>query len=259
MGREVFFDSLALNDGSPYFVNDYDPDGSPSKTSKLIPIARADGGIRVYTEYESLNVTVAGYISCSTQTELDDAIDTLKSTLRSEGVLKVEYSGTYRLLDCLCTNVNIPRNRENISFTPYVLQFESESPFWREEGLDYHIANEQIMTGTDAFNVSIATTMDAEMVFTLEITEITPDDSAVQISISNNSNSQTITVEEIFGDGDILVIDCKLKQAFLNGVLIRARGRFPVWPPGAGVVDYADSASTSRDITISSANERRFL
>lgn len=259
MTRQVFFDDLALNDGNPFFVGDYDPDGSPSRTTRLIPIARTDGGIRVYDEYDSLVVTISGWISCDTQLELDQAIDDLKGTLREEGTLRVEYAGTYRLLDCLSTDVIIDRGRENISFSPYQLKFESESPFWYEEGFDYHIAGENITTSADSFSVSITTTMDAEMAFTLEINEITPDDSDVQISIGNNDTSQYITVEETFHDGDILAIDCKKKQAFLNGNLIRAKGLFPVWQPGAGSVEYSDSASTSRNITISSSSERRFL
>jgi phage-related protein len=259
MPRQIFFDSLALNDGDPFFTTDYDPDGAPEKNTKLLPIARGDGGVRVFDSYESQNITVTGFISCSTQTELDDAIDTLKSTLRSEGTLRVEYSGTYRLIDCVCKNVIVPRGPQNITSSPYSLQFESESPFWYEEGLDYHIAGETITTATDSFNVSISTTMDAEMVFTLEINEITPDDSDVQIAIGNNSTSQWITVTETFNDGDILVIDCKQKQCFLNGALIRAKGQFPVWKPGSGVVEYVDDASTSRNITFDSANERRFL
>ncbi len=259
MARNVFFESLALNDGNPFFVNDYDPDGSADKTLRLVPIARQNGGILVYEEYNSLVVTVSGHISCESELLLDAAIDTLKSTLRSAGTLRVQYGSSYRLLDCIATKVSVPRGREHISFAPYTIQFESESPFWREEGLDYHIFNENITTADDTFNVSIASTMDAEMVFTLEITEITPDNSDVQISIGNSSTNQFITVTETFHDADVLVIDCKQKQAFLNGSLIKARGLFPVWEPGAGVVEYSDDASTSRDITISSANERRFL
>lgn len=259
MSRNVFFDDLALNDGDPFFVNDYDPDGSPDKTIKLVPIARSNGGIRVYEEYNSLVVNVAGWISCDSESALDAAIDVLKAKMRAASTLRVEYGGTYRLLDCVCTKVSIPRGRENISFTPYALQFEAESAFWYEEGFDYHIYNENIVTATDTFNVSIGSTMDAELVFTLEITEITPDNSDVQIAIGNDSTDQTITVTETFHDGDVLVIDCKKKQAFLNGSLIRAKGLFPVWEPGAGVVTYLDDASTSRNITISSANQRRFL
>jgi hypothetical protein len=259
MPRQVFFDSLALNDGNPYFVVDSDPDGTAKKDAKLIPIARTDGGIRVYDSYDSLTVTIVGYISCATETELDEAIDDLKAAMRSPGTLKIEYGSTFRLIDCLATNLIVSRGPQNITFAPYSIQFQAESPFWYEEGLDYHIVNENITTAVDSFNISIATTMDAELVFTFEITEITPDNSDVQISIGNNSTSQHITVTETFGDGDILVIDCKKKQCFLNGALIRAKGQFPVWQPGAGVVEYTDDASTSRNITLNSANERRFL
>lgn len=259
MGRQVLFNDTALNDGDPFFVNEYEPSGSPKKSVSLIPIARQDGGIIVYEQYESLSVTVNGYISCDSQNALDTAIDTLKALVRSEGTLKVEYGSTYRLLDCVATNVIVPRGREYISHAPYSIQFQSESAFWREEGLDYHIVNESITSSVDSFNISNSATMDAELVFTLEITEITPDDADVQISIGNNATSQYITVEEIFNDNDVLIIDCKRKQAFLNGALIRARGRFPVWPPGSGVIEYSDNASTSRSITINSSNERRFL
>lgn len=257
--RNIFFEDLALNDGNPFYVGDYDPDGSPNKSTRLVPIARADGGIRVYSEYDSLNVSVSGMIVCDTELELDQTIDSLKAKMRSEGVLRVQYADTYRLLDCLCTDVVIPRGQQNISFTPYNLKFESESPFWYEEGFDYHIAGEVITASSDAFNVSIGSTMDAEMVFTLQINEITPDNSDVQIAIGNNATSQYITVEETWHDNDVLVIDCQKKQAFLNGTLIRAKGLFPVWQPGAGSVEYSDSASTSRNITLDSSNQRRFL
>ena len=53
MTRNVFFSDLALNDGNPFFVSDYDPDGTPNRSTRLIPIARADGGIR---DFDSLQI-----------------------------------------------------------------------------------------------------------------------------------------------------------------------------------------------------------
>lgn len=259
MAREVYFAGVPLYDGDPFFINDYDPDGSAKKNTRLVQIAREDGAIRVYDEYEPLTVNLVGWISCDSESALDDAIDTLKALMRTEGTLKVWFGSEYRYLDCLATNVIVSRGTQNISFAPYSIQLESESCFWRGDGYDYHIAGETITTSSDSFNVSIATTMDAELVFTLLINEITPDDSDVTITIGNNDTSEFISVTDTFVDGDTLIIDCKRKQAFLNGALVKARGIFPVWQPGSGVVQYSDTASTSRNITIDSANERRFL
>ena len=254
----IEFDGFGLN-AAPYSVSDYDPSGSPNKATKTFDIARQHGSVRVFEKYDARSIVINGRIICDSRTELETAIDNLKRQLRrQEGTLKIGYGDSFRYYVCTAVNVGIKRLRENISFAPYTLEFECESPFSTDGVTDTLLDAENVTDSTDSFGFTSNGTFDIAPTFQININSIDPDDSEVDLVLGNPATSQQLTISDTFATGDIISVDCLNQRVFKNGLLIYATGQFPEWAVGSGILEYSDTAD-DRDIDISMYAERRYL
>jgi len=258
MATAVSFEGFDLT-ASPYSVVKLDPIGSPSKSTTMFPLARADGSVRTFEKYDSRIITVEGTIISDSQANMESAIDDLKEQLRLEsGSLQYDWAGGVRIHECTCTDFNIDRNPGNISFVPYVAQFECESPFATDGVTDTLVSSQSITTATYDMAITVAGTYDAQPVITMTISAINPSVSDTQIIVSNAANSQFLTVEETFTAGDTLLIDCNEFRVFQNGAFVPSTGLFPSFATGAGVLSF-ESTSTTRTVVLTATAERRYL
>jgi hypothetical protein len=254
----ITYDGFGLN-SAPYKVTEYNPNGSPNKSTKLFDLARQHGSVRVFEKFDSRSITISGEIICSSRLELDTAIDNLKRQMRrQQGTLKIDYGDGFRQWAVTAKAVVINRQRHNISYVPFSIEFESESPFATDGVTDTLIDNESITDGTASFGINIGGTMDAAPQFTLQVNTVDPDDEDVEIVIGNSASSQYLTITATMGAGSSLTIDCDLQKVFLDGELLHVEGQFPEWSAGAGNVEYSDDM-TDRDIDITMTAERRYL
>lgn len=254
----VSYDGFDLTSGF-YRVRELNPVGSPTKNTVLLPLARTDGSLRVFQSYESKTIVVSGQIVATTRAELEGAIDTLKVQLRREsGDLQYDWGTGVRIHNCTVTNFSIDRKPENISFVPYTIVFECESPFATDGVTDTIVNNVNVTSALEYLALTIDGTYDANPVITVAITAINPSVTASQLTFGNSINSQYLTVEEIFAPGDVITIDCDNYRVFHNGVFIKATGQFPFFAVGAGVLEYSDNC-VSRNITVTATAERRYL
>lgn len=254
----ITFDGFGLN-SAPYKVTDYDPSGSPSKLTKIYDLARQHGSVRVFEKFDNRTILITGEIICSSRLELETAIDNLKRQLRrQEGALKIDYGDGYRQWICTAKNVGVRRQRQHISYAPFTLEFETESPFATDGQTDTLIDNENVTDGSASFGITVNGTMDAAPQFTLQFNDIDPDDEDVEIVIGNSATSQYLTITATISAGSSLSIDCDLQKVFLDGELLHVEGQFPEWAAGAGNIEYSDNAD-DRDIDITATAERRYL
>ncbi len=254
----VAFDSFELNSGF-FRVNKCDTESSPAKITTMLQLARAHGSKRVFEKYDAKNIVVSGMIVCTTQVELQDQTDLLKNWLRREsGALRRDYSTGYREWVCTAKNVIVPIAQENISFGPYSIEFECESPFATDGVTDTWMNATAITTATSDTNITVNGTMDGQPVITITVTAINPTVSDVTMTIANTSNSQYLDITATFAAGDIVTVDCENNRVFINGILVKSSGQFPYWATGSGVLHYEDTATT-RTLAVTATSERRYL
>ncbi len=255
----VSYDNFQLNE-SPFSVNNYPMPSAPGKNTKTLGIARNHGQVRVFEKYEASTITVMGEIICSSAQALEQAIDDLKKHMRrKEGTLRCDYGdGIREWKKCTATRIGIFRERENISYTPYAIDFECQDPFARSGISDTPIDGNTITSNVETLSFAVEGTMDANPLIVLQINSFDPDDEVKNISIANNALSQTLTISQAFQAGDIISIDCENYQVFKNGSLIRAKGLFPELLAGNAVLEYQDDAD-DRDISITISLERKYL
>lgn len=257
MTTTVSFAGLDLTTGF-YRVRELNPISSPNKMTELIALARKHGSIRVFESFESKTITVAGQIVASSSSELETAIDTLKSHLRREsGELQYDWESGVRIYSCTAKSFNIDRSQTNISFVPYSIVFECESPFAKDGVTDTWMAATAITTATSDTNITAGGTMDSQPTITITVTAISPGTS-VTMTVANESQSQYLDITSTFTAGDIVTIDCMNYRVFKNGALIKSSGQFPYWPVGSGVFHYEDTAA-SRTLAVTTTSERLYL
>lgn len=253
----ITFDGFSLNT-APYKVSEIDPYGSPLKTTKTYSIARQHGSKRVFEKYEAKSIIITGEIISTSREALEQSLDVLKRQLRrQQGILKVQYADGYRQWVCTAKNVAIKRSRQHISYAPFSIEFESESPF-ATDGVTDTLISGNITDNSDSFGFAVNGTMDAAPQLSLQLNSIDPDDDDVEIIIGNSATSQYITITATLTAGDVISIDSAEQRVFLNGDLLKVEGQFPEWSAGAGNLEYSDSA-TDRDIDITMTAERRYL
>ncbi len=258
MTSTVSFSGLDLTSGY-YTVNELDPISSPSKMTELIALARKHGSVRVFESYNSKTILVSGRITATSSSELETAIDTLKAHMRREsGELQYDWESGVRIYSCTAKNVTIDRNQMNISFVPYQIEFECESPFAKDGVTDTWMAATAITTSSLNTNITAEGTMDSQPIITITVSAMDPVISDVTMTIANESNSQYLDITATFAVGDIITIDCMNYRVFINGLLVKSSGQFPYWVAGAGVLYYGDTATT-RTLAVTTTSERLFL
>lgn len=255
----ISYDGFSLN-SAPYKVTEVDPYGSPTKQTKTYDIARQHGSVRVFEKFDSKSIIITGEIICSSKTELETALDTLKRQLRRQtGSLRVAYADGYREWVCTARNVAVKRSRNHISYAPFSIEFECESPFAKDGVTDTLIDNETIDDSSEQFSFTVNGTMDAAPQISIQVVSVDPDDEPVEIIVGNSASSQYLTITETLAVDDVISIDCDLQKCFLNGELLHVDGQFPEWAAGAGAnLEYSDDA-TDREFQITMTAERRYL
>ena len=257
MTTTISYDGLDLTTGY-YRVNDLSPMSSPNKNTELLALARKHGSVRVSELYEAKSIIVSGHIIATSAAELEGVIDDMKSHLRREsGELQYDWDSGVRIYECTAKRVTIDKNRENISFVPYQIEFECESPFAKDGVTDTWMNAAAITAAISDTNITANGTMDSQPTITITVTAITPGTS-VTMTIANESLSQYLDITSTFTAGDIVTIDCVNYRVFKNGALIKSSGQFPYWPVGAGVFHYEDTAST-RTLAVTTTSERLYL
>jgi hypothetical protein len=256
---DILYDGFALNQ-LPYKVTDYDPVGSPNKETKTYQLAREHGSKRVMERFTAGTIQITGeIIHPDGKVAFEQAVDTLKGWLRRQsGVLQIQWADGYRRWDATVKSFSLPRARQNISYAPYTITFELTNPFSTDGTTDQLVLDSNNTDAVKDFQFNVAGTMDASPQITIEVNDINPDDSEIAMSISNLATSQTLIIERVFQAGDIVSIDCENYQVFVNSVFTRARGQFPEWRIGTGVLRYEDNAD-DRDVTVNMTAERKYL
>lgn len=257
MTISVSFDGFDLNSGD-FRTRTYSPSGAPSRSIRLSDLARQDGAKQVFQKFEAQKLFVEGQISCISMSALDDAIDDLKSALRVEsGVLEIGYGSGVRRWTCTAENIVINRGQENISFTPFSIEFSSESPFATDGTTDSYLVSQNCTDATKFFPFTVLGTYDIAPQITITVNSFSPT-SDKTITLGNGDTSQFLDITATFTAGDIITVDCDTYRVFHNGTFIRSSGQFPSFKVGSQSLDYADDGTT-RDIDVSLDAERRYL
>jgi hypothetical protein len=255
---EADFDGFSLTT-APFSMTDWPYTDAPPKKIKAIDLAREHGQKIVFQSYNLPTMVVSGLINAESRVELENYIDLFKSwTRRNFGLFTVEYGSGVRQWRCAVKAFQINRAPRDLSRTPWSITFDLESPFAKDGNSDA-LASAQVITASIAdIGINIGGTMDGQPQISFEIAAFNPIASPKTITIANPSAGQSLAITRVWAVGDVVNIDCENYLVYVNGTAFYASGQFPIFPIGAGLLQYSDDA-TSRNIVLTGTNERRFL
>ena len=242
-----------------YTVTETDAFSAPGKTTKIIELARRDGSVQVYEKFKSRTIQVSGYIKSDTGLNLRAAMDSMKRLLLSPKSSLVLTEDGYPMTwdKTKLNNVNISRDRNQVTYATFSAEFFSEQPFGLDGVSDTWF--DQVVTGsTQSIPFNVNGTYPGYPIIDITVNAINPNDVETTMVFGNPATSQLLELTRIFKAGDIINIDTLNRRVFVGTQLVSPDGQFPAWVPGAGTFEISDLATT-RNLSVKAVAPRRYL
>lgn len=240
----------------PYNITSYDGYSQAKRELKTVELARTDGSVLMSDRLTDKTITVTGQIKTDTPGDLLEAIKELKRRMYpSERTLSVlDEDGVTREWEATPSAPIITRQRGGATQAFYTIEFYCPKPY--STSASNELLNDTITTQDATLGMTIPGSYPAAPVVTLTINSITAGEQS--ITIKNPASVRGITITGGFEAGDTLVIDMANLTVYLNTDKIDYEGVFTKWLPGAGSINYVDTAS-SRDVDIVVTADERDL
>lgn len=234
-------------------VKTYD---SPRRELRVNKVARADKSILTSAEYESRTITVEGVIGADSYFELMQNIDTLNSKLQTQNAqLSYEKGGVSLVYD----DVTLDSIRQKVAggSCEFTISFLAADPIAYESGSSQLLQPQHFTAASNTYVVTNNGSFSALPIISVTLSLLSGG-TTKEVSITNSVLGQGITISRTWTAGDVISIDCMLKEVMVNGTAVDYTGIFPEFAPGAGSIGYSDTLTT-RSGVISATYNRRFI
>lgn len=252
------FAGVDLSSGK-FTVTETDAFSAPSKTAKIIELARRDGSVQVFEKFNSRTILVRGYIKGTDGLDLRAAMNQMKALLLSpkSGLVLTEDGYPMTWGQTKMRNCNIARDETQVTYATFSAEFFSEQPFGVDDVSDTWF-NQAVTAATNTIPFVVSGTYPGYPIIDITITSINPNDSETTIVFGNPATSQLLEITGIFKNGDIINVDTLNRRVFNSTELLSPDGQFPAWVPGAGSFEISDLA-TARNFNVKAVAPRRYL
>jgi len=203
------------------------------------------------------NVNINGVIAVSGRELLETSISDLKRIVK--GVNKdliIAVSGEQRLYR-QATIANISIMKIAGGYAEIELEFTVGDPY------NYSQTNTEVLnrvnatSGNQSYPVIFAGTANQLPVFTYTVDALNPTLSQVDVTISNPTTGDYITISRAWAVADVAIIDTLNSTVTVNDEAFDFTGRFPAWEQGAGFINYTDQF-TSRQFDLNVVYAKRY-
>lgn len=230
----------------PYRVTDTDAFTAPTKEITVAELARAHGGVALFRRFKPRTINISGYFKDADSDALEADLDALKNNLLNvTGQLAVGYRSGFRYWTAEGQNVNISRGATDVTKMAYSAQFLAPSPF-ATDGTTQNLFTAVTGNTNRSFQLGVNNigTFLALPFITITMTAISPTNAPITITIGNPATNEYLSFSGTFNNGDVITIDVVNEQIYQNATLLNPTGLFPTWLPGAGIMDYSDTAAS---------------
>ncbi len=216
----------------------------PGRDVALMALANSNLSVIPSNNYPSRKVSIGGVIKGSSQSDLDDRIDTFKAYFNGvDKNLDIAYGSNTRRYLATANAISVERNDKSY-FATFNVEFVCSQPF----GINTTATTALSATGRTGASYSDAHTFIGSAPYqlpTLTVTYTAVSGGGSYVAFSNSSNGQGITItDQTWVATDILEIDTKNKTVKKNGVEVDFIGAFPEFEPGARSFTYSDGFTT---------------
>lgn len=231
----VTFGSLSLQ-SSTIVTSEIQHENVVQKRLNVQKFADREGGRLIRPDFDVKLITVSGHIKGTSQSNLEDTLDTFKKNLnKSEQNLDVEYNGGTRRYVATCSRISFARRHYTIDYIEWEAEFTVSNP---PLGKNVDTSTLEYLARTNTF----ASTLTGEHEGTPDYSGTFRPHPKVKITFTsangirrvvfrNTDENGFMTFTEIRGhkfyDGDVLIIDTDEGTVQVNGEDVDFSGGFP--------------------------------
>lgn len=221
-------------------------DNTPERDIDSFNIPRDDGRSYVGDYWRRKTISIRGVVSKDTNSILESTLDDMKRYLGvPNSELDIKIDGTIRRYIATLSNGDrmfARRRGYHVTTCPFDLQFTCLEPFGKSteyEATTYFDKTDLSFTE----NVINSGTVTGKPYLAINITAAS---AITEISFTNNTTEETITITRSFSAGEYLAIDCEEKTVKVNGVAVDYDGIFPDIAIGTNSysVDFTGTSAT---------------
>lgn len=231
----------------------------PDSVAELYIKASANDSNVPDQQYPFKTIRLAGTIHGSSQSDLDNRIDTFKGYFVQRNVnLDIAYAGaTRRYVAMKANSVGVDR-KDKALFAIFAVELICK-PF----GLDTSTSNLwAAKTGFTSATFTETPTIGGNAPVMLPIITITINSltgAGDYIQVMNDANNQEILLYGLgLEAGDVIVIDCEQRIVTVNDEVVNPYGTFIELVPGPASITYTDGFTT-RDVDVSGVYTKRWV
>lgn len=221
---------------------DFDDTGSIELNSFKYP--RENGGGVLSKFYRGREIKLKLTIKEATGTAFNTLLDNFKKSLRvTEGYLDILVNSEVRRIKATCTKIDFGRKHYNVTFTTAQVTFTALEPFFYSKASQSF----QYLSKTGTFSEEFTNGGSTEALPAFYF--IFGAGSAVtQLQIT--AFGRTLTIDNTFASGDILIVKADGKSITKNGTEIDYTGQFPELEPGSCPFTVTITGTVLVDVTV---------
>ncbi len=231
----------------------------PDSIAQLYIKASANDSTVPDQEYPSKTIGLAGTIHGSSQSDLDDRIDTFKGYFNQRDVnLDIAYGSSTRRYTAMKVNTIGIERQDKALFAKFNVELICKPFGFDTSATNLWAAKTGYTSATFTETPTITGSAPLQQpIFTITINSFTGAGDYVQIS--NDNNNQEILIYGLALEAaDVIVIDCEQKTVTINGIEVDYYGTFLEIEPGAASITYTDGFTT-RTVDVSGVYTKRWL
>ena len=247
---QIFFEGFELQ-SAEVVSSTVNTLNAPLRSYKTAEVPRGDGQVELGDGWNRKQIAISGVFRANTPQELVEKLDRMKQILStSKGQLDVSQFGQMRRYTCTWINPDSSfssRTHSNITFQPYTLNFAVDEPFGRAMNVTAKSLFDQtdLTLGEQINNTGTAQSRPVVIVQIQSATDL------AQITFSNATSGQQLSITRSFAAGDIIEIDSDKRRVRVNSINTDFDGAFAHLVPGANQVQITlDATAATYDVTL---------
>lgn len=217
----------------------------PTRLIQSEPRARADGQNLVNVRLSTRVIDVEGVMAAADRQSLVTLIDQMKLQLSgASGTLDIDYGNSVRRYYATVQNLELPEDFYNISQAPYKVTFFCADPFG-------YLTNSGVISVPATSNllqdtlITLSGSADTEPAITLTVNT---QNAMSLLTVSNETDGDVIVISKPggnFSNGDVILINSRLKTVQINNSGVDYSGRFPILTQSQCVIRIAIAATAA--------------
>lgn len=228
----IEFDEVEIldTDHIPRFIKH---ESAPERELTLLNLAREGGSILVAEKYGMKRIFLRGYLTATTQALLEAAIDDFKELFsRKEKELDISWEVGTRRYIATCVRHDFDRDHFHLLFVPWTAEFVVVSGIGEAISETRQVEDESFSAAYKEDLVTFAGS--AKPKPRIRIKSVYAATVPKGISIENTDTGEKIIITRLagMGAGKYFEMDCRLKTAKYNNVVVPFHGVFPTFEVG---------------------------